>query len=254
MIIQKTIVFVCIITAALLMDSFIINNSNLIYEVARSQINNFFPDSSIYRNRFFLDSIFRYILSISVISFFMLLIIFLRKSDAKFSEFFVLNPLSIISLILLFMYMNYFSNNDEIIYSILSYISIIFLVFRENVLFVSQVLFSSDRKVVFITSILSLFIFIYLHPFAFTIGSLTGTMLMVNIWIYTTIRKNIWIGVTLHAIWNLAFPESMWFHMAVLTLSFFLVFRVVIFQKEFSLCVKSFILSNFKSIRFLKKQ
>jgi len=137
----------------------------------------------------------------------------------------------------IFFYLNAESENkSRYLYAAISFISIILVIAREHVLFFSQEWFSSKASDILIASAIGLFAFVMLHPLHISQGRVLGTLLMVNLWIYTISERNLWMGVSLHAAWNLVLPESAMFHYSIFAVSCFLAYG----RPSYPVCLQGF--------------
>ena len=125
----------------------------------------------------------------------------------------------------IFFYLNAESENkSRCLYAAISFASILLVIAREHVLFFSQEWFSGNASDILIAGAIGLFVFVMFHPLHISEGRILGTLLMVNLWIYTVCERNLWMGVSLHAAWNLVLPESAMFHYAIVVVSCFLAY------------------------------
>jgi membrane protease YdiL (CAAX protease family) len=186
----------------------------------------FFDEDSIYRNERFANSLVRITLAVAVSCGILLpALIFSKKQRTHILGYFRMRIVPTIIMLAIFFYLNAESENkSRYLYAAISFISIILVIAREHVLFFSQEWFSSNASDILIAGAIGLFVFAMLHPLHISEGRVLGTLLMVNLWIYTISERNLWMGVSLHAAWNLVLPESAMFHYSIVAISCFLAY------------------------------
>jgi len=228
-------------------DRIVMSHYQSIIGIYRLLAEGWFDQESLFLGERFLKSVYRFVLSISTLAVFFLFAIFKIKSFSL-RNFFKIDPFSAVLLILLFLHMNERSSNSSFIsYAFLSYLSIIALMLREQVIFTTQIAFTTNSRWLGLLSLVGLGVFIFSHPLVFNLGRVTATLLIVNLWIYTVSVRNVWHGVAVHAIWNYAFPESAIFHFGILFYSFWLAFG----QKEYPIFL-SYPFENLSKYRIIK--
>lgn len=225
--------FIIVAALFLLVDNFILLNSYQIHGYILTELNEYFSYESLYNSDLFANTIFRYFLSIACISFFVTSVLLLKINIIKFTSFFKPTLFSSSILILVFIFLNSKTNNNsELMYATISYCSLVLTLFRENLIFSASCLFTKDRKTLYALSLISLILFIALHPIELTIGRITTTIFMITVWIYTTATKNIWLGVAMHVAWNLVLTDSIAYHLLLLSISCLFVLRIKSFPEE----------------------
>ncbi|MFM7855342.1 MAG: hypothetical protein ACKO96_26305, partial [Flammeovirgaceae bacterium] len=84
-------------------------------------------------------------------------------------------------------------NGNNYTYAVLSFSSFVLFVAREHFIFFLQEAFSTQKRSIEIGAALALVAFITFHPLTLTEGRVLGTLLMVNLWVYTICKRNIWL-------------------------------------------------------------
>ncbi|MGH1412636.1 MAG: hypothetical protein ACRBB0_04030 [Pelagimonas sp.] len=193
-----------------------------------------FEDQSIFATEAFGNSVFRSLLGVGTSCVILIPALLLNKSQpSRVSRYFRIKILPVLILCAVFFYLNNASDNgDKYIYALLSYASIILMLSREHLFFFTQEWFAKQGKGVLPGATVALVVFIILHPLVFSQGRILGTLLMVNLWIYTVSEKNLWMGIAVHAVWNFVLPQSAEFHYLVFFLSCFLAFGRTSYPKS----------------------
>lgn len=206
-------VYTLCILSALGLELFLTINTISIRDLALTVLNAVLDQDSIFATELFAGAIFRIILGIMV-SFVIIAPILLRKVSIKpVSEYIGIRVFPMIILFAVFLYLNASSeNSDKLFYAVLSFTSLIVMLAREHFIFYTQEWFARTGKDVLLGAIVALVIFILLHPLVFTPGRVMGTLLMINLWIYTVSERNLWMGIAIHAAWNFVLPQSAEFH------------------------------------------
>lgn len=181
-------------------------------------------EDSIFFNDFFASSLLRFFLSISTFFAFCLMLFAIRVARPSFQQL-LPNPIVALVLTCIFVYLNSMSeNSDHLIYALLSFLSILALTAREHIIFGVQYYFSKSILAFWITSAIGLIVFVISHERAFSFESTIGNIFIVNLWIYSTRARSLWLAVTMHVAWNLILPGSTEFIVFMLALSFYLAF------------------------------
>ena len=210
--------------AALFVDSFAGHYSALQIGQLQASLETLLGPNSVYSSNFFVAATLRSLVAFCVILTVVLalaLIGNLRRSLGYFR----ISSFPFFIMIILFLHMNSKSQNENsYIYAALSFSSFVLFVAREHFVFFLQEAFATQKLSIAIGSVLALFTFIIFHPLSLSEGRVLGTLLIVNLWVYTITKRNIWLGVSLHMVWNFAYPESALFHYAVFLWSCFLAY------------------------------
>ncbi|MCZ8081463.1 MAG: hypothetical protein O9289_21055 [Rhodobacteraceae bacterium] len=211
--------------AALLVDyyAFEIASENML--VVKSFLIQIFGSQSVYAQDYFAGATLRILITLPVAAVFLAPLMICRSKTFDFGQFFKPTIASIVVLAGLFIYLNSHSpNSDKLIYALISYMALILFLARENIIFFMQTAYTTSHYGVWLGALASLTAFVLLHPLVLSEGRILGTLLMVNLWIYTVTARNIWLGVAIHAAWNFGFPESAEFHYALFIVSCFLAY------------------------------
>lgn len=188
-------------------------------------LNEVFAEGSVYATELFANAIFRSFLGIATSLVIIIPAFILTNNILLCREYLRIRAVPSVILFSVFLYLNAESENSEkLLYATLSFASLVVMLFREHFMFYTQEWFARTRKDIFVSSILAIIIFILLHPLVFTPGRVMGTLLMVNLWLYTVSERNLWMGVSVHAAWNFVLPESPGFHYLLFIFSCFLAF------------------------------
>ena len=211
---------------ALAIDSFIAWHGVGFRDHVLHLLASFFDEDSIYRDERFANSLVRITLAVAVSCGILLpALILARKERTHIRGYFRMRIVPTMIVLAIFFYLNAESENkSRYLYAAISFVSILLVIAREHVLFFSQEWFSSNASDILIAGAIGLFVFVMLHPLHISQGRILGTLLMVNLWIYTICERNLWMGVSLHAAWNLVLPESAMFHYAIVVVSCFLAY------------------------------
>lgn len=184
-----------------------------------------FGSESVYAQDYFVGATLRFLITLTTIATFLAPLLISRDTTFDLGLFFKPTIGSIAFLAVLFFYMNSHSENgDKLIYAVISYGSLILFLARENIIFFMQTAYTNNFFGVWLGAFASLAAFILLHPISLSEGRVLGTVLMINLWIYTLTARNLWLGVAIHAAWNFGFPESAAFHYILFFVSCFLAY------------------------------
>lgn len=209
---------------ALTIDTVISVNSEEPRRLIHSYLSGVFTEDSVYSDTSFSKAVFRTFLALTG-SLFVFVLAISVTSIKDCMKYFSFRLMPVVYLIAVFIYLNHHSpNKDEIIYAILSYISLILVIAREHIFFFTQLWFCKSEKSLLLTGLFALTVFILAHPLTLSVGNILGTILIVNLWIYSAAEKNFWMGIAIHAAWNFVLPQSAIFHYAVFVFSCFLAF------------------------------
>jgi hypothetical protein len=218
--------------AMLIADGFVSQYADWQVGTLQSSLETLFGPNSVYSNNFFVAAILRTIISCCVILT-AILALALTGNLRRASDYFKVPWFPTLIMISLFFHMNSKSENgNNYTYAVLVFSSFIFFVAREHFIFFLQEAFSTRKRSIEIGAVLALIAFIIFHPLTLSEGRVLGTLLMVNLWVYTISKRNIWLGVSLHMAWNFAYPESAIFHYALFLWSCFLAFGLHSYQDQ----------------------
>jgi hypothetical protein len=186
----------------------------------------FLPKESIFNSEYFANALLRSTVALSGIIIVLLATLVVPRVDAKtILSFFrpKLIPLMLLCGILLYLHPleNIFADFP---YTPAIFVSILLVVVREHFYFFSQQWFSEDGLGVLIGGGVALLAFIWLHPLILNEARILATAMMINLWIYTVCERNMWMGVSVHALWNFVMPENTMFYYAVFVFTCFLAF------------------------------
>lgn len=223
----KPIVYVVFLLAIYCSDLIVFYNAATITDTYKNFSETIFDGGSLYLRDNFSQSVYRFALSIPTIVIFILALGIYSARDLKdkIKQLFTIGGITLFLFLLLFLHLNSRSQNSSALtYALLSYTSMITLVLREQMIFVTQGMFSRSSRHFYVISIIGLFLFIFSHKLVLTEGRVLATILIINLWIYTTKSMNIWHGVAIHAFWNYGFPQSALFHYFIFAYSFWLAF------------------------------
>jgi hypothetical protein len=193
--------------------------SEPILAVYDSLINHFGSPSDAYPEGAFAQMGFRFTLSaVSLAIFYAVQILYLRAPNL--GSFFRIHYGIAISFMTFFVYMYYGQFYERgITINGIHFASWICTVFFEQLVFFSGIALCKDRKSFILFSLAAWAVFILLHPIELSFGRFGATFVMLNMWIYTSIVRNIWMGVLFHGLWNfLAFGTIS--HSSIAALSF----------------------------------
>ena len=208
-------------------DLIVFYNATTITDAYKNFAEIIFDKDSLYLSDNFAQSVYCFALSIPTIAIFILALGIYsgRGLKNKIKHLIAVSGVTLFLFLLLFLHLNSRSQNSSALtYALLSYTSMITLVLREQLIFVTQGMFSRSSRHFYVISVIGLFLFIFSHKLVLTEGRVLATILMINLWIYTTKSMNIWHGVAIHASWNYAFPQSALFHYFIFAYSFWLAF------------------------------
>ncbi|WP_170566504.1 hypothetical protein [Ruegeria atlantica] len=216
---------------ALAIDTFISVNGLPARDVILDWLNAVFDQGSPFADKMFANAIMRTFLTIAG-SLAIILPALWITGKKTIKPFFAIRPIPILYFVLVFFYFYYNSSNKhEIVFGVLYFISLIVVITREHVFFFSQQWICRSNSSLFLSALIALVAFVLLHPLELTQGNVLGTLLMVNLWVYTVSHKNFWMGVSLHMAWNFGFPESALFHYAVFLHSCYLAYGLKTYPK-----------------------
>lgn len=231
---HRPVVYVCFLLAVYWLDRIVFYNASAITDAYKSFAEVIFNENSLYLRDNFVRSIYRFVLSSTTIFLFILALWLYSGKNLKeiARKIFAVSAVSLFLFLILFLHLNSRSTNSSaLIYAMISYISMIALVLREQLVFATQAMFSKNSIHFYAISVIGLLLFIFSHKLVLTEGRVMATILMINLWIYTSKSMNIWHGVVVHASWNYAFPQSALFHYFILAYSFCLAFGQVFYPK-----------------------
>lgn len=197
-------------------------------------------------NQHFPKTVYRLILSIGIVLIFYTFTTSIKgRSDLK--NFMSMSFATVMYFICFFIYLKIGTESFGFIpYDFLSYLALIALVLRENIVFTSQFFFTNRPKIFAFISFVSLVAFVLLHPLDFSFPRTLATLMMINVWFYTISKKNIWLGVFFHLLWNLT-PWNPWLHLSFYLFTFIAIARIKDFSQEAEWCLSY--ISNFKFLR-----
>lgn len=210
---------------ALLVDYYAFEIANDSTLAVKQLLTRIFGSQSVYAQSYFVGTTLQFLITLIVVSIFLSPLLINRNTDFDIRVFFKPTIASVFVLAGLFLYLNSQSvNGDRLIYALVSFGSLTLFLARENVIFFMQSAYTRDHFGVWLGALASLTAFVLLHPISLSEGRVLGTVLMVNLWIYTVAARNLWLGVAIHAAWNFGFPESAEFHYLLFLVSCFLAY------------------------------
>lgn len=231
---QRVSLFVVMTILIGFMDYLVNNNwqyiSSLYYLAAQS----FTSRESIFLSDSFLLSVYRYIISALTVCVFFL---FCFTQKLKIASIWELLPKFFVVLLLvaIFVHMNLRSpNSDKIFYALVSFGSILAITFREHLILGVQFYVSRSSQEFWVISGVGLVVFVLSHELEFSYERMVATVFMINLWIYSTRVRNIWLAVVMHLAWNWVFPERADFHYFLFAVSFYLAFSPGNCPEQFS--------------------
>ncbi len=181
-------------------------------------------EDSIFFNDLFASSLLRYSISISTFFAFYLLLLALKVERPRLLHV-LPNSKIVLVLLCIFIYLNSMSeNSNHLPYAFLSFLSILALTAREHIIFGVQYFFSKSISTFWITSAIGFIVFVISHERAFSYESTVANIFIINLWIYSTRARGLWLAVTMHLAWNYLFMEHIEFIYFMLALSFYLAF------------------------------
>ncbi len=225
------VIYIGCLGLALAIDTYISVNAISARDFILVWLNEIFDQNSPFASEMFANAIFRTLLTIAG-SLAIILPAFWIIGKKTILRFFSPRPIPVVYFILIFFYFYHNSENKhEIVYAVLVFVSLIIVIAREHIFFFSQQWFCRSKFGLIMSAVIAHITFILLHPLVFTEGRILGTLLMVNLWIYTVSHKNYWMGISLHMAWNFLFPESALFHYAVFLHSCYLAYGLETYPK-----------------------
>jgi hypothetical protein len=183
------------------------------------------PADSIFVSEAFLLSVYRYIISCCAVAAFF---IFCFVEKLRFASLRRMLPSSLVLFLLaaVFIQMNMrSSNSDKVLYAVISFGSIVFLTFREHLIFGVQFFISRRPQEFWLTSALGLAVFILSHDLVLSYERFVATIFMINLWIYSTRVRSLWVATVMHLAWNWVLPDRADFHYFLFAVSFYLAFH-----------------------------
>lgn len=181
-------------------------------------------EDSIFFSELFASSLLRYFLSISTFFAFYFMLLAIKVERPRFQHL-LPSPKIALVLVCIFLYLNSMSDNsNHLSYALLSFLSILALTAREHILFGVQYFFSKSIWTFWITSAIGFIAFVISHERAFSFESTVANIFIINLWIYSTRARSLWLAVTMHLAWNLILPGRIEFIQFMLALSFYLAF------------------------------
>lgn len=190
----------------------------------RSQLQLFVSEDSLFLTDRFAITLYFYIISSVFFSAFLLLCVLGRISLPSVRTI-LPSPMVILLLIVIFLHLNSRSaNSDQLVYASISYTAIVIFILREHLLFGVQYYISKNTFVFWCTSVIGLGVFILSHELTLSFPRVFATTFMINLWIYSTRARSLWIAGLMHLAWNWVLPGSMAFLYALFLISFYLAF------------------------------
>lgn len=183
------------------------------------------PAESVFVSETFLLSVYRYIISFCAVAAFL---IFCFIENIRFVSLRGMLPSSLVLVLFsaVFIHMNMRSpNSDKVLYALVSFGSIVLLTFREHLIFGAQFFISRRSQEFWSTSALGLAVFTLSHHLVLSYERFVATIFMINLWIYSTRLRSLWVATVMHLAWNWVLPDRSDFHYFLFAVSFYLAFH-----------------------------